>query len=437
MAVGRFQLPVALARPRGRMLPPKSMGGNAVSGLAVGDFRGHAGVTAIPRKAEEAGMCSIFLSRRGLTLVEFLVVVAIIATLGTLLLPALRKAAGLDETQIAIDAFIVTQSRENIRLGLLEIGCAKLNDVVAKAKYSVRRLKEEEDSLRLRLLEKTKELAKLDAELGQLKHLEDEYRARHNQLLELSREVQRFELERTSTERKLEIAKRKFDAIELFTPHRSNSGLGEAAKEVERLQESRARGADIDIGGRPLTLRQLEIAKRKSDAIELQRSKSGLEEAAKEVERLQESLAKPEEGLAGARQALSECAVSLRDLEGRRDDLQRRRDLLKSLKEELQEMNASREAAQALFVRAALASFPAPAFVVKTDADGKAMARVIRDTPCIIWASTDRVLPDGKVEKYDWAVQVPAFGNADRKLFLSSDNLATQDSILALLDTKD
>jgi hypothetical protein len=268
--------------------------------------------------------------------------------------------------EVPIDAFIVTKSRENIKLGLLEIQCAKLNDVVAEAKHPVLRLKKEKTYVRSRLLEKTKDLEKLTAELAQSKQLEDESKAVDRRLGELIGDVQRLEFERTEKERKVA------EESDSFFPPKVS--------------------AKTDI------------------------------------------LAASQERLARARQALSECTASLRELRGRLEDLQRRRALLQPLEKEVREIAMSLSDLENQFVRAAFAAFPVPAFIVKTDADGKAMVRVSRDQPFIIWASGNRELPGGQLERYDWLVRVPAAGNTEQKLFLSSDNLATEDSILALLD---
>jgi prepilin-type N-terminal cleavage/methylation domain-containing protein len=374
-------------------------------------------------KAQEAHMCSMRLSRRGLTLVELVVAIAIIGGLGYVLLPTLRKVAGFDETQLAIDAFIVTKARENVRLGLLEIQCARLGDVVAAAKYPVRRLKQEEDSLASKLEEKTKELEELEAELGQSKQLEEDFRAKDRALVELTRTVQRLEFERTSKERELEETMQKFDTaspdpvVDVTNRRRTprSADLGDAPASVDGEMPNDSKTVRDDLPDH--------------DGL-----KPELPEAQKEkIERLRKSLAESIERLAQARQAASQCTLSLTQLRSRRDDLQRRRGLLQPLKEEVRKIGISREAAADNFFRAVFATFPSPAFVAKTDADGKAVVRLNRDMPFLIWASCDRALPDGQVEQYNWLVRIPGGGSTKQTLFLSSDNLATQRSVLELL----
>ena len=135
--------------------------------------------------------------------------------------------------------------------------------------------------------------------------------------------------------------------------------------------------------------------------------------------------------LVAAREAASRSTVVLTELRERHENLRRRRGLLPPLEEEVRKLLVSRNDAAASFVRATLAKFPAPAMVAKTDADGKAVVRVSRDAPFLIWASCDRAVLD-QVEQYNWLVKVPSEGSTKQTLFLSSDNLATQGSILSL-----
>ena len=462
-------------------------------------------------------MCTIHQRRSGLTLVELLVVIAIIA-LGAMLLPALRKAVGLDETELAIDAFIVTRSRENIRLGLLEIRCAKLDDVVAAARYTVRRLKQEEDSLAIQLEAKEKELQELQAELRQSKQVEEDFKAKDRELGDLTREVQRLEFDRDSKERDLN--KAIHEAIiaapepiihvderyrDIPTPSQRSADLpssdvdvaaGEdvwltsagkrivgtplrstynsdakatdyefAAPDGSNLSVAQSQFSDptrealgVAISRRALRVKnhiaterslgkqqvsrpddQLQDEKKPSDAKSVRDKRPDydevkrklLESPPEEIQRLQKVLGESIVRLVAAREAASRSTVVLTELRERHENLRRRRGLLPPLEEEVRKLLVSRNDAAASFVRATLAKFPAPAMVAKTDADGKAVVRVSRDAPFLIWASCDRAVLD-QVEQYNWLVKVPSEGSTKQTLFLSSDNLATQGSILSL-----
>lgn len=107
--------------------------------------------------------------------------------------------------------------------------------------------------------------------------------------------------------------------------------------------------------------------------------------------------------------------------------------------DELESAKASLESVEAAITswrlgRVYFARLPEPLASVKTDADGKFDVIVKRNEPVVLAAHASRRVMN-KTETYYWLVRYTLDGDADGRVFLSNDNLATSGAKESLILT--
>jgi hypothetical protein len=67
-------------------------------------------------------------------------------------------------------------------------------------------------------------------------------------------------------------------------------------------------------------------------------------------------------------------------------------------------------------------ALPAAVQSVQTDADGAAKCKLKKSGDWVLWAKSERLLPDGSVEQYTWLLQVPPSDTSEIEVMLTNDN---------------